>query len=240
MRNNPGKNNIKSPSGGRRFRRPSDTGRITAFLLRDDDGDAVVEAVILFPIMIMIFAALVLLAVYLPTRAALQRATQYAATALAVKHSDTWLFFDEGSLSYYWENDKTKLKNVYEALFSGFGDIASNGEEIVIGIEGGGISSKAGKLDIECYPVDQFVYKEVVVTASREYAVPVNLSFIGFPDAIKIAVSSTAVVQDGDEFVRNVDLASDFAGYISKKFGLTDISGSISDSLGKAAPFLSP
>lgn len=45
-------------------------------LWRDDRGDAVVEATILFPIIIMIFAGLVLLSMYLPTRANLQRATQ--------------------------------------------------------------------------------------------------------------------------------------------------------------------
>ena len=55
------------------------------YLLRDTRGYAVVEATILFPIMMMIFAGLMLLAVYLPNRAVLQRATQYAATAMATK-----------------------------------------------------------------------------------------------------------------------------------------------------------
>ena len=69
--------------------------------ISDTSGDAVVEATVLFPIMIMIFAALVLLSIYLPARAVLQRATQFAATALANEASDTWLFFDESSMSYY-------------------------------------------------------------------------------------------------------------------------------------------
>lgn len=51
-------------------------------LWNDVRGDAVVEATILFPIIIMVFAGLVLLAMYLPTRAALQQATQYAAPPL--------------------------------------------------------------------------------------------------------------------------------------------------------------
>jgi len=206
--------------------------------VREDDGDAVVEAAILFPIMVMVFAALVLLAIYLPTKAALQRATQYAATVLAVEHSDTWLFFDEGSMSYYWETDKNKLQNVYAALFSGFGDIASKGEKIVIDIDGRGVSSKSGNLTIDCYAVNKFVYKEVVVTASREHSMPVNLSFIGFPETIIIAVTSTAVVQNGEEFVRNVDLAAEFAGFISKKFGLTNVSDSISSAWSKVASIL--
>ena len=59
--------------------------------LADTKAYAVVEATILFPIIMMIFAGLVLLAMYLPTRAVLQQATQYAATALATEQSDTWL-----------------------------------------------------------------------------------------------------------------------------------------------------
>ena len=71
------------------------------------------------------------------------------------------------------------------------------------------------------------VYKEVVVSATREFKVPVNLSFIGFPETIMITATSSAVVQNGDEFVRNIDLAVDFTKYIMEKFHLTNIKDSI-------------
>ena len=206
-------------------------------LFREEDGDAVVEAAILFPIMILIFAALFLLAVYLPTRAALQRATQYAATAIATEESDTWLCFDEDSMSYVWETDKSLIPNVYVAFFSGFGDTTSKGEKITITIEGQGLSAKAGNLSVVCYPVNKILYKEIVVTASREYTMPVNLSIIGFPKTLSIVATSTSVVLNGDEFVRNIDLATDFVEYISKKFGLSDTAGSISSALGKVSSF---
>ena len=204
-------------------------------IIRDTRGDAVVEAAILFPIMIMIFAALVLLAIYLPIQAALQQATQYAATTLAVEKSDTWLRFDESSMSYYWETDKNQLPGIYAALFSGIDDMESRSEDIVIDIENRGISSKAGELAVECYIVNQLVHKEVVVTAAREFAIPINLSIIGFPESMTIKVTSTAVVQNGDEFIRNIDMAVDFIEYISAKFGLTDIGGTISSYWGTVA-----
>ena len=207
---------------------------------KDTNGDAIVEATILFPIMIMVFAALVLLSVYLPTRAVLQRATQYAATTIAVEKSDTWLFFDESSMSYRWETDKSKLDNVYVALFAGGSGATSRGEAIAAAIEGRSVSSKAGDLKIECCIVNRVVYKEVVVTAERVYTIPkeINLSLISFPREINIAVTSTAVVQNGDEFVRNMDLAADFIKYISVKFGLTDIGESISTFWGKVSSIL--
>jgi len=207
-------------------------------MIKDTNGDAVVEAAILFPIIIMIFAALVLLAVYLPTRAALQRATQYAATALAVEKSDTWLFFDEKSMSYSWENNKSSLKNVYAALFSDGIDVAAKGEKIVTGIEGRSLSSKAGVLSVNCHVVNKLIYKEIFVTATREFKSPVDLSFIQFPETVKITVSSTAVVQNGDEFVRNMDIAADFVEYLINKFELTGMTDSIKTFRSKVSSFL--
>ena len=206
--------------------------------LKNTRGDAVVEAVVLFPLMIMIFAALVLLAVYLPTRSALQRATQYAATAVATQWSDTWLFFDESTMSYYWETDKNRLTNVYAALFSGDGNAHSMVESIVTELEGRSISSNAGDLSINTQVVNSIFHREIVVTAVREFTVPVNLSIISFPETIPIAVTSTAVVHDGDEFVRNVDMAADFAEFITERFGLTDLAGSIGSFGGRVASIL--
>ena len=206
--------------------------------IADTNGDALVEAAILFPIMIMIFAALVLLAIYLPSRASLQRATQYTATAIATEISDAWLRYDDSSLSYYWETEKENKQNVYVALFSGVGDIQAKGEDTVIGIDNRFVSSKAGNLRVDCQIVNRLIYKEVVVTAGREISTPINLSFVGFPDTISIAVTSTAVVQNGDEFIRNIDLAADFAEYIIEKFELNNITDGITSYWDKAKPFL--
>ena len=195
--------------------------------IKDTTGDAVVEATVLFPIMIMIFAALVLLSFYLPARAALQRATQYAATAIATEISDTWHFFNEGSMTYYRETNIRNLKNVYVDLFTGSADVQTKGETIVREIENRGISSRAGQLTIESSIVNRILYKEAVVTATREFPMPVDLSFIGFPDTISVTATSAAVVQNADEFVRNIDMASDFLEFIKDRFNLHDITNTI-------------
>ena len=207
-------------------------------IIGDTNGDAVVEATILFPVMILIFAALVLLAIYLPTRAVLQSSTQYAATTIASTLSDTWLCYDEDSMGFRWETDGSRLPNVYSALFSNPIDVESLGEEIVMHIQNRMLGFKAGKLMIEeCYIVNRLIYKEVVITATREIEIPLNLSIIRFPEVVAITVTSTAVVQNGDEFIRNMDLAVDFVEYINEKFHLSDISDSIGSSLGEVASF---
>ena len=196
-------------------------------MLKDEKGQAFVEAAILFPIMIMIFAALVLLSIYLPTRGALQRATQHAATTIAIVESDTWLFFDESTMSFFWETNKANLENVYVALFSNM-DVHGISENIVIEIEGRNLSSKAGTLTVNTSVFDRVLYKEVIVTALREFPIPIDLTFINFPQTISVEVTSTAVVHNGSEFVRNVDLAVDFVKYVTEKLGLTDIAENIS------------
>jgi len=197
-------------------------------LRKNQTGDAVVEATILFPIMIMIFAALVLLATYLPARAALQRATQYAAIALATERSDTWLFFNEGSMTYNYETNKNRLANVYAQLFSENGDVQTKAETIVAEMEKKSISSKAGQLEVESHIVNKTLYKEAVVTATRKFQMPINLSFIGFPETISVTATSAAVVQDADEFIRTIGMASDFTEFITEKYNLHNITDAIS------------
>ena len=197
-------------------------------LAENTAGDAVVEATILFPVMIMIFAALVLLAIYLPARAVLQRATQYTATALATELSDTWLFYNEGNMSYYHESDIRRLKNVYVDLFTGNDDITDKGEAITAYIESQSISSKAGEITVDSKIINNILYKEAVVTATREFPVPVNLTLIGFPERIAITATSTAVIQNADEFVRNIDLASGFIEFIIERYDL----GNVTDAIG--------
>ena len=193
-------------------------------LLQSDRGSAVVEATILFPIIFMIFFGLVILAMYLPTRSALQYATQGAANALAVEQGDTWLNYDENSLSYKWAGSKSELSNVYVALFKsmGKGDYNSKARTIVTSLEKKTATYKGGTLDVRCYVSNYIIYKEIIVTATRKIPSPLNLSFIGFPKEIPITVSSTAVVQNGDEFERNVDLAVEVVGALRKKYKTID------------------
>lgn len=209
-------------------------------LWRDSRGDAVVEAAMLFPIMILICAALVLLSIYMPLRAAMQRSTQYAATAIATERSDTWLRHDPDSLSYSWITDKRELGNVYSSLIGALvgnnRDDADNAETIVRNIEQKNIQKPSSDLTVEYGVVNYIVYKEIVVTASRSVPVPLNLTMFGIPRRIELTVTSIAVVQNGDEFIRNMDLAVEIMDDLfdlSETFSdLTKICGKFNDFLG--------
>ena len=209
-------------------------------LIADTRGDAAVEAAFLFPIIIMICAALVLLSVYLPLRAAMQRSTQFAATAIATERSDTWLRFDPDTLKYEWLKDRSQLSNVYASLIGalkgGKEDEADAAEQAVMNMEKKNIQKSSSSLTVEYGVVNYIVYKEIVVTARRTIPLPISLGLFGIPDTVDLAVTSTAVVQNGDEFIRNMDLAVDVMDDLfdlKETFsGLRKICGKFNDFLG--------
>lgn len=200
-------------------------------LKKDNRGSAVVEAAILLPIMIMIYAGLVLLAMYLPTRALLQRATQYAATAIATQRSDTWLDCDAEGTGYEWVRNKKDLDNVYAALFHaiGSGEDGGEAEAIVSHVESAGIQNPVGELKVEYSVTNYVIYKEISITATRTIPMPVDLSFVKFPKEIPVTVTSTAVVQDGDEFVRDMDIAADVAAWLDEKYNISQAFSKVGD-----------
>ena len=204
---------------------------------KDTRGDAVVEATILFPIIFMIFAGLMLLAMYLPTRALLQRATQYTATALATERSDTWLRCDPATGEYYWLEHKEELSQVYGAAFGALKgnnrDEASAAKQLVEKMESEGLVKVSEGLDVKYGVLNYIVYKEIIVTATKTIKMPVDLSFVGLKNEIPITVSSTAVVQNGDEFVRNIDLAVDLVTDLAEKYGLDETFGKVGEFLNK-------
>jgi len=199
-------------------------------IVRNDAGFAVVEATFVLPVMFMIFLALVMLSFYLPQRAMLQRATQFAATAIAAEMSDAWVFVDAERRSYGRHESHGNLPNVYVSLFQSVftGTAGRNAEatatQAVLSFDDAENMPviAAGDIDVEFRLRNFIVYKEVEVTATRTIPIPVNFQAIQFPGEIELVVSSTAVVVNADEFIRNIDLAVDFLAWVRREIPAVD------------------
>jgi Flp pilus assembly protein TadG len=185
------------------------------------DGFAVVEAAVVFPIMFMVFLALVMLAIYLPQRAMLQRSTQMAATVIATEMGDTWIKYDKDTLSYSRYGNYAAMKsargNVYAGLF--------HPNTSAYAVKAEGVVKKAdekeniplianGDLTVKCDIVNYAVYKEIIVTSTRSIPIPVDFSAIHFPSTLEMSVTAKAVVKDGDDFVRNIDIGVSFLAWL--------------------------
>ena len=209
--------------------------------MEDSGGDAAVESAILFPIAVLIFSALVLVSMCLPAKASLQKSTQLAATAMASEKGDTWLFFDEGGMEYYFADHIGELEGIYSELANSAADAedgAEKAEAIVKKTEESGYGPGIGDLSVGYAVADYTIYKEITVAAARSIKIPVDLSFIGFPKEITVSASSTAVTQNGSEFVRNTGLVLDFAAYIYEKYGISDLKAGIVESVDEIVSFM--
>lgn len=181
--------------------------------LKERSGSAVVEATILLPIIIMTFIVMFLLSVYLPSRAVLQRATQHAATGIATAKSDSTFHFTAGNYQ-----ETTSYDNVYAALFAKIDTGAA--EAAVKDYCRKAVILNGDDIEVDCGVTNYVIYKEVYVTATQSIKSPIKLSFLGLSDTINLTVTSMAVVQNGDEFVRTMDIAADFTNYLADKAGI--------------------
>ncbi len=199
---------------------------------KNEKGDAIVEATILFPIMIMIIAGITILSIYLPTKGVLQHATKKAGNAVAVEYSDTWVEFDKGEFGFK-EKSNLGTEHVYKALFNSI-DVAKAEEIVKITYEKS-ITPKLGELKVEAKVKNYVIYKEVIVMTQKTIPSPVNLSFVGFPKEIIIDVQSIHVVQNGDELVRNIDIARDVVLFLDEKYKISEMLSSVTGFLSNAA-----
>lgn len=205
----------------------------------DTRGDAVVEATILFPIMIMIFAALVLLAMYLPQRTILQEAAQYTAIALATENSDTYIAFDGQGR----RTDKEIASSVYastiDAMLGRNLHAQEKAYDIANYLAGNGMLKVPDAVSVDLEVTNYVIYQEIAVTLRQTIPLPVDLSFIGFPKELELVQEASAVVQNGDEFVRNIDIAKDMMQWLDNKLGVSESlrkSGSL-DKIGQVVQF---
>lgn len=202
-------------------------------------GDAVVEATILFPIMIMIFAALVLLSIYLPQRAVLNNAAQLAATSIAKEFSDTGFNFDDRTLqesfdfnlhntifdtigSLFGRDYEMRNNFWYRAfgwLFDSGSRYESRAQDIVEEALSRGLQIADEPVNVDFNLHRTILYTEIHVTVTQTVRFPVDLSFIGFPTEIAMEQTARAFVADGDRFLRGVDDAFAVAGIYDRTIG---------------------
>ena len=191
------------------------------YLLNDTRGDAVVEATILFPIMLMIFAAMVMLSMYLPQSAVLQRAVQYAAESLALERSDVGYRFNEDSMSVEWDYNlhnsvighftgTNKVTNspwyrMFGWFFEGSGDWEDRAKIIIDKVVGASVTMTNAPINVTVDVRKTVLYSEIEVKAIQEIPIPIDFSFIGFPKIIKVEKTALYMIPDGDTYIRNVD-----------------------------------
>lgn len=145
-------------------------------------------------------------------------------------------------MTYYWETDRSALGSVYGALL---GALTGNNRDDADNAEPGGHQHGSKRRPGTGGRTVGGVRRRELYRIQRDRGhghrtipMPVDLSFVGFPSEIPVTVTSTAVVQNGDEFVRNMDLARDLTLFLAEKFNLTDMLDGVAELGRKFTGFL--
>jgi len=187
---------------------------------QDTKAYVVIESAIILPIYIFAIFGIIVVALYLPERAVLQRATQTAASSIAIQESDAWLRINEntGQLEFVPEKGNVYVnfvrslvwtrnrRNTMETQAISIVENLSQNQLLLLGV---------GDIDVTIQTRNWVVYQEIKVTASRTMEIPVRFPFINMPLYIPMTYSSTAVVNNSAEFVRTIDMLVDLFRFIT-------------------------
>lgn len=194
---------------------------------KDEQGDVIVEATIVFPVAILVFFALMYAALFVCQGAILQASLEDA--LIYYKHTNTDTYVSATS-SMSFENSKDIIGasgNLYEKpkYLDPYRHIGSSIRSAVTGksqninsrsfesffksVYGHMFFENGENIQITVSEQNFVIYRRVTVKAVQTVSSPVNLAFIGASNSMQISAEATVVVVDGDDLVRDIDFAAD-------------------------------
>ena len=188
---------------------------------KDNNAMAVVEATILFPIIIMTFIAFILLAVYLPTSVAVGRSAAKAAVIVSASQSDLGYTYNTADNTAGIDFDRIRSENVYVKMFtSDFDRSEELGMDILEKYVNEAFFAGTGtQLTVRIDPHDKRFF--VLVQAEQTMKMPFNFPILPFSNEFTVKATRRAMIRDTDEFIRNMDIVYDLTIKKSQKVNKT-------------------
>lgn len=223
---------------------------------KEQYANAMVENVIILPLIFIIIYAIIVAAFIIHDRSTLEAAARRGAIYgshcvndpnYSVILSDSGN--ESGSLDTSIEQNSsfnfTNLgRNVhpYRFIFSNQDDLETAVEaETYNIIEESRLPWKEIEIgDIDCNVENNFLYQDVVVSVNASYPLPELFGAFGLPTDYEYTVSAKMTVNDPDEFLRNVDLVVDIFEAIDDATGnhIENAAKKISQLVSKLTDFL--
>lgn len=223
-------------------------------IIKSENGAIMVEAAIYMPLVLCTVMALLYLALFNMQEYMLMYQAQRVAAVVSREEAylgyekfgmgnDNEIDFDWGEgnipseeeVDGYYKAYHNRLGDLYRGIgraFSSearldygsrFSDVARESALIVLG----NISNPEIQVDRGLLGTD------IKVTIKHSLPVPGVLKYLNYEGETTIRVAAYSYSVNPSEFVRNVDLASDFVSYIMKKFGLADSYNAFKDKTNK-------
>ncbi|MCR5330120.1 MAG: hypothetical protein K6E62_02900 [Lachnospiraceae bacterium] len=221
----------------------------------NEEGHVIIEATIIFPIMILMVVALFYAAIYLCQRANLQANLQNALVYFKNTQSDTFVGLP-GKEMVYTVSDDTKITGTSFAKDQGLSEDDGDGlrykfpyrsffrnrnvknENAFVTffryMTGTMFFDTGENVEVHYETKNYVLFKQVLATATQRVQSPLSFSMVGVNAGMTISAQAEMTISDGDEFVRNIDFIADLIS--NSKFGemlngLTEKIGNIYDNI---------
>lgn len=184
--------------------------------IREEKGTAIVEATLLLPFCMIMIIALFYAAIFMCQKANLQANVQNALVYYKNINTDTYI---EAKSSMDFGGGTGTI----EAVGSQYGEPGyrfpyrfltmklddSPFESFFCSMYKYMFFDDGGNIEFKSDMINYIIYKEISVTATQTVTPAINLAMVGAGNEIEIVVTGKAVVNDGDDFIRNIDFAVD-------------------------------
>lgn len=218
-------------------------------MLLSENANAVVEYIIVLPIVLLVLCTIFVVSFVLHDRTTLDEAAQrgviYGAHLAADPNYDELLASvgnESGSLDLSSEST--------DFTFTGFGTNIQPYR--AFNLTGGNIPNKVERETVKIIEKDRIgwqpltntkikmdnknyvVYQTITVEASTEYPLPKMFTLLGLPESYKLSSKAIGTVNDTDDFLRNADLALDVVLVVDEKLtggNLNDLLTGIGDKI---------
>ncbi|MDE7334298.1 MAG: pilus assembly protein [Lachnospiraceae bacterium] len=216
--------------------------------MKKEKGAVMVEAVIVFPIVLLTVFALIYLGLFKLQEMAMlyqvQRVAHQGAHVLANPgyrelgdYTQKAIDFssDPADVNAYYKAAHDNLLVLYREI-AGYGAWTSQGElqrfmdkvaESTLILAGGAYADNTVTIDRGLFAT------QIMAEVTFSFPTPGVMQYFGYPDSLAFKQSAIAVAMDPANFVRMVDLAGDALTVASEKLGIADDIGKIMDGIRK-------
>ncbi len=187
---------------------------------------SVIEAALIYPLVILTVAVMMYIGIYIYETALLK--DKALNTAVQAARSISFAGYDElmsekdddtEEITYGQINSAYEDNNPYRYIVKGEVSPAfqKNASDYASGLI---INSESVSCDIEVKR--HLLNREVIVTINKKIAMPQMFLVLGIGSEYGINVSASALTSDPAEFIRNTDLTVNTVTYLSEKFHLEE------------------
>ena len=190
-------------------------------LRKDESGLVLVEAVIVFPVMICMILILYFTSIHLFQKANIQSMVELALAHNAYEYSDTGVTYNNTYVGHY----APALKNPYRHLFfeQDTDGITTLSKRYTKAFSFYGVTN----YDLKVTSKNYLIYRELEAVATQTIKPVINPAFLGLPSEITLRARAVCVINDPDEFIRTSDIAFDIVYAVDKKFGISETIGKV-------------